>query len=154
MNMTFRKPTKEDAEFIATWKYEGDYSFYNNDKTEAKLQWAQNIYKEDNTFVICDECDNVLGNCSFELEDNEYILGVQMNPSFTGQGSGTEFVSHILQFGKETFNYESITLFVATFNKRAIRIYDKLGFKTTDSFIANANNEITEFVVMKKSVSR
>lgn len=36
MKIDFRKPTERDARDIAKWKYEGIYSFYDNDKTEAK----------------------------------------------------------------------------------------------------------------------
>lgn len=41
MNIEFRKPIESDSNDIATWKYEGIYSFYDNDKTETKKQWAQ-----------------------------------------------------------------------------------------------------------------
>lgn len=92
MEFKFKKPTEVDAKHIAIWKYEGEYSFYNNDKTEAKQQWALNIHKEKNTFAIYNEKDELIGNCSFDFDDGEFILELQMKPDLTGGGTGTEFV--------------------------------------------------------------
>lgn len=150
MKMEFRKPTKKDGEIIATWKYDGEYSFYSNDKTEAKKQWALNISEEENAFVIYDDNNELIGNCSFDYEEEQYILGVQMRPDLTGKGMGTEIVKSILDFGREKYKFNNIELLVATFNKRAIRVYEKLGFKKIDQFMWQVNNEDKEFIVMRK----
>jgi len=153
MNIDFRKPTESDAKDIATWKYEGIYSFYDNDKTEAKRQWASNIHKEENAFVMYNEKNELIGNCSFDYdeEDNKFMFGVQMRPNLTGKGMGTEVVVTILNFGKEKYKFNEINLLVAKFNKRAITIYEKLGFKTIDEFIWHVNNEEKEFIEMSKT---
>lgn len=153
MNIDFRKPTESDAKDIATWKYEGIYSFYDNDKTEAKRQWASNIHKEENAFVMYNEKNELIGNCSFDYdeEDNKFMFGVQMRPNLTGKGMGTEVVDTILNFGKEKYKFNEIYLLVAKFNKRAITIYEKLGFKTIDEFIWHVNNEEKEFIEMSKT---
>lgn len=150
MKMEFRKPTKKDGEIIATWKYDGEYSFYNNDKTEAKQQWTLNISEEENAFVIYDDNNELIGNCSFDYEDEQYTLGVQMRPDLTGKGMGTEIVKSILDFGKEKYKFNNIELLVATFNTRAIRVYEKLGFKKIDQFMWHVNNEDKEFIAMRK----
>lgn len=153
MKIDFRKPTESDAKDIATWKYEGIYSFYDNDKTEAKRQWASNIHKEENAFVMYNEKNELIGNCSFDYdeEDNKFMFGVQMRPNLTGKGMGTEVVDTILNFGKEKYKFNEINLLVAKFNKRAITIYEKLGFKTIDEFIWHVNNEEKEFIEMSKT---
>ena len=153
MNIEFRKPTENDAKDMVTWKYEGIYSFYNNDKTEAKKEWISNIYKDENAFSMYNEENELIGNCSFDYDDesNEYLFGVQMRPCLTGKGMGAEVVTNILNFGKEKYNLNEITLLVANFNKRAMRLYEKLGFKVTEEFPAHVNNEDIIFVVMKKA---
>jgi len=153
MNIDFRKPTENDAKDIAAWKYEGEYCFYNNDKTEAKKQWASNIHKEENTFAMYNENNELIGNCCFDYdeEDKLYTFGVQMRPSLTGKGMGKEVVSAILNFGRETYKFNEIDLLVAKFNRRAITLYEKLGFKTIDEFIWNVNGEEKEFIAMRKS---
>jgi len=152
MNINFRKPTESDAKDISTWKYEGIYSFYDNDKTEAKKQWANNIHKEENAFAMYNEKNELIGNCSFDYDDeeNKFMFGVQMRPNLTGKGMGTEVVATILNFGKEKYKFNEIDLLVAKFNKRAITVYEKLGFNTIDEFIWHVNNEEKEFIAMRK----
>ncbi|WP_346847154.1 GNAT family N-acetyltransferase [uncultured Clostridium sp.] len=153
MNIEFRKPTENDAKDIATWKYEGIYSFYNNDKTEAKRKWASNIHNEENTFVMYNEKHELIGNCSFDYDDDDklFMFGVQMRPSLTGKGLGTKVVETILNFGKESYKFNELDLLVAKFNRRAITIYERLGFKTIDEFIWNVNDEEKEFIAMRKT---
>lgn len=151
MNIEFKKPTENDAKKIATWKYDGIYSFYDNDKTEAKQQWVLNIHNEENTFVMYNENNELIGNCSFSYDDDdkEYMLGVQMRPDLTGKGMGTEVVTAILNFGRETYKFNELVLLVAKFNKRAIKIYERLGFKTIEEFMWHVNGEDKEFLAMK-----
>lgn len=151
MNIEFRKPTENDAKDIVTWKYEGIYSFYDNDKTEGKKQWAANIHHEENTFVLYNEKNELIGNCCFDYDENQIMLGVQMRPDLTGKGMGTEIVKIILDFGREKFKFDEIRLYVAKFNKRAIRLYEKLKFEIIDEFIWNVNGEEKEFISMKKN---
>lgn len=150
MKIEFRKPNEKDAKEIVDWKYEGIYSFYNNDKTEAKKQWASNIHNEKDTYVIYDKQNLLIGNCCFEFDEDSITFGVQMRPDMTGKGLGTEIVKKILDFGREKYYLKKIELLVAKFNKRAIRIYEKLGFNVIDEFIWNVNDEEKEFIAMKK----
>lgn len=154
MDIYFKNPTELDAKDIVTWKYDGIYSFYDNDKTEAKKEWASNIYKEENVFTIYDDKNQLIGNCSFDYDDenNEYLFGVQMRPCLTGKGMGEEIVTKILNFGKQKYNLNEVTLLVANFNKRAMRLYEKLGFKFIEEFPAHVNEQDIIFVVMKKAL--
>jgi ribosomal-protein-alanine N-acetyltransferase len=153
MNIEFRKPIESDSRDITGWKYEGVYSFYDNDKTEAKKAWANNIHNEENTFVMYNEKNELIGNCSFNYNDEDkiYVFGVQMRPSLTGKGMGTETVKAILDFGRGIYKFNELGLLVAKFNKRAITIYEKLGFTTIDEFVWYVNEEEKEFIAMKKT---
>lgn len=152
MILEFKTPTKSDAEEIATWKYDGIYSFYDNDKTDAKQEWALNIYKAEDTFAIYDG-NELIANCCFNYEEDEekFSFGIQMKPSLTGKGMGLEVVNAALIFGQEKYKYEDIFLLVAKFNARAIKVYRKLDFKVTDEFVWHVNGEEKEFIEMRKS---
>jgi [ribosomal protein S18]-alanine N-acetyltransferase len=149
MNIQFKKPTEKDGIDIATWKYQGEYSFYDNDKTEVKNQWAKNIHKEENAFVIYNERNELIGNCSFDYDEGKYMFGIQMRPNLTGMGMGTQIVETVLEFGRQKYKFDKIELLVAKFNKRAIRVYEKLGFEKIDEFIWHVNGEEREFIAMK-----
>lgn len=151
MVLEFKKPTEHDAKEISTWKYDGIYSFYDNDKTEAKQEWALNIFNEENTFIIYDK-NELIANCCFDYDEDEdkILFGIQMKPSLTGKGMGTEIVNKALNWGKEKYEFNNIFLLVAKFNSRAIKVYEKLGFNQTDEFVWNVNGEVKEFIEMKK----
>lgn len=51
------------------------------------------------------------------------------NRDFWGNGYGTEAMSQLLNFGFEILNLHRVGLDVYSFNKRAIKAYEKLGFK-------------------------
>jgi len=152
MKIEFRKPTERDVEDILTWKFEGIYSFYDNDKTEAKKEWISNLHKEENAFAMYNEENQLIGNCSFDYDDehSQYMFGVQMRPCLTGKGMGVEVVTSILNFGREKYKFNEVALLVAKFNTRAIRIYEKLGFITIEEFVWHVNGEEKEFMAMKK----
>ena len=77
-------------------------------------------------------------------------IGLGMRPEFTGQGNGLNFIKAGLQFGIEKYDFSLYRLSVANFNKRAISLYKKVGFKPVTEFI-NKNGETTvEFIIMEK----
>lgn len=149
MKLEFRVPTKSDVEDILTWKFEGIYSFYDNDIDVNKMEWIKSIVDSDNDFAIYDEHNRLIGNCGFEYIDEFFCVGVQMRPDITGKGFGTEFVKAIVEFGKQKYNLEHIDLMVAKFNKRAIRVYEKLGFKVVEEFVNTIRGNDYDFMAMR-----
>ncbi len=151
MNLEFRKPIEADSREVATWKFEGEYSFYDNDKTELKKEWALNLHKEENTYAIYNEDNELIGNCCFEFDEEGVSFGVQMKPSLTGKGMGVEVVTALLEFGREKYKFTEISLLVAKFNRRAIKVYEKLGFTVSEEFMWHVNGEDKEFYEMRKA---
>lgn len=57
-----------------------------------------------------------------------YLGGVAVHPSFAGKGYGYKMMQEILHFVKEQ-DFLRIELSVATFNEKAIHLYEKSGFE-------------------------
>jgi hypothetical protein len=57
-----------------------------------------------------------------------------MRPDLTGRGLGEEFVHAGLRFARETYSPPAFRLTVATFNQRAIRVYERAGFEIVERF--------------------
>lgn len=55
-------------------------------------------------------------------------FGLGMEPRRCGKGEGTAFMQAGLAFAAETFPPRQLRLVVASFNRRAIHLYQKLGF--------------------------
>ncbi|WP_291568266.1 MULTISPECIES: GNAT family N-acetyltransferase [unclassified Clostridium] len=149
MKLEFRVPIKSDIEDILTWKYDGIYSFYDNSIQKEKIEWIESFIDSDDNFSIYNEQNELVGNCSFYYIEEFFCLGVQMRPELTGKGFGTEFVRAIINFGKKKYNLSYIDLTVAKFNKRAIKVYEKLGFKIIEEIVNTIRGADYDFLVMR-----
>lgn len=155
MDFYLRSRIEEDTKEFLGWKYEGIYSFYDNDIQKEKIDAIEKATNSDYAFTVINELDEIVGNCEFfyvNEEDEEEILavGVQMKPSLTGEGHGTEFFKAIVEQGRDRFHYNYLELMVVEFNKRAIRVYEKLGFLVKDEVENEIRGEKYRFLIMGK----
>ena len=58
-------------------------------------------------------------------------IGLGMIPALCGKGEGYSFMKSGLDFAKTKFNTKQFRLIVAIFNIRAIRVYEKIGFRSS-----------------------
>ncbi|MBL0356788.1 MAG: GNAT family N-acetyltransferase [Chitinophagaceae bacterium] len=56
-----------------------------------------------------------------------YLGGLAIHPSFAGKGYGATMMKEIIELGK-TLHIKRIELSTATFNDKAIKLYEKNGF--------------------------
>ena len=126
------------AQEIARWQYPGAYaiySFHPDEETLAELL--------DGSYYAClDEKGALAGYFCFGqsariplsqeqqalYEEDCLDFGLGMEPRHCGKGEGTAFMQAGLAFAAETFPPKQLRLVVASFNQRAIHLYQKLGF--------------------------
>ncbi len=84
-----------------------------------------------------------------KVSHRNFEIGLGMRPDLTGKGNGKEFLKATISFIKTEFKPEKITLSVATFNKRAIKLYRKVGFKNVDTIMQETNGSTFEFLKME-----
>jgi [ribosomal protein S18]-alanine N-acetyltransferase len=146
--------TENVAKEILLWKYEHPYNFYNNEVSNGAIKELL----EGNYFAVVDETNQlagffctgdsakVFGGIPYGAYPNNMIdIGLGMKPELTGKGLGFSFLTFILQQIQQTnSNSLPLRLTVAAFNKRAIRLYENIGFSRKKSFISNG----TEFSTM------
>lgn len=155
MNLHIEKMTENNAKHILSWKYEKPYDFYNNDVTEENLKEMQ----DGSYYALLNGQNDVVGffcigknaqvpiGHQFGVYVDDFIdMGLGMHPSLVGKGNGTAFCTYILQYIKEQYIGTPIRLTVAIFNKRAIHLYEKLGFVSVAEFTTHS----TEFMTMIK----
>ncbi|MDE4085291.1 GNAT family protein [Planococcus maritimus] len=151
MDYTFQEMTQEQAQDIAeNWRYEGDYSFYDMDADPEDLAEFLDPEKRGDNYFMVFQGNEAVGFYSFGQTDEETVdIGLGMKPDLTGRGQGTAFLKAGLQFAKSNYHPQKITLSVAAFNKRAIKLYEKLGFKEVESFVQATNGGYFDFVKME-----
>jgi ribosomal-protein-alanine N-acetyltransferase len=153
MPFKFKPMNESHAQAIANWHYEGIYAFYDMDQDLADMaelldphNWADKYY------TVVNEYEELVGFFSFEKEDEEIVVGLGMKPDCTGKGLGQAFVAAGLEFARQKFHPTSFSLSVATFNQRAIRVYEQVGFKPDGVFMNETNGSQYEFLRMVREV--
>lgn len=86
-----------------------------------------------NFCIVKLENNELLGNCSFSKIDHLHKtaeIGLFIgNEENRNKGYGTEAIKLLLEFGFNYLNLNNIMLKVLSFNERAIKSYEKAGFK-------------------------
>jgi RimJ/RimL family protein N-acetyltransferase len=115
--------TAEDFADFAEWRYEPPYEFYDTDPEEVK--------NPERFFAAHGDDGALLGFYYFEQKEDVLEYGLGLRPDLTGRGLGLDFFRAGLEFGRERYQPALIRLFVAAFNERAIKVYERAGFHET-----------------------
>ena len=147
--------TREHAEDIATWRYAAPYGTYDMVGTDpAELLLPEVGYHA----VLTD--DRLIGFRSFgpdgqvpgwDYDDSALDTGGGLRPELTGQGLGGTVISTGLAYGRERFAPSAFRVTVASFNARALRTVESLGFQRIGAFEASRDGR--EFIVLTRQES-
>jgi [ribosomal protein S18]-alanine N-acetyltransferase len=161
VRFTLKPITREDARAISCWRYEGPYAIYDGDPTSVDVllrprYFYHSVYDErgDLAGYFCfGEDAQVLTGSRLGVYERESALdiGLGMRPDLTGRGLGEGFVRAGLRFARETYSPPAFRLTVATFNRRAIRVYERAGFETVETFGVPTRGCAKEWLLMKQS---
>ncbi|MCL2320748.1 MAG: GNAT family N-acetyltransferase [Oscillospiraceae bacterium] len=128
----------ENAMEISKWTYDEPYVLYSFKECEETIHELL-----ENDYYACRDLSNRLfgyfcfGDAAtiptYEegYDEDALDMGLGMNPEFCGIGQGLDFLNFGLEFAKKYKMNEKnkIRFTVADFNKRAIHLYEKAGFK-------------------------
>ncbi|KAA0965802.1 GNAT family N-acetyltransferase [Sporosarcina sp. ANT_H38] len=150
MGYEFEIMSQEQAEEIAyNWHYDGEYSFYNMEADKEDLVEFLDPQKRDDSYFVVTKDNDIVGFFSFnEVTKNTIDIGLGLRPELTYNGNGLGFMEIGLEFAKSKYTPEKITLSVATFNQRAIKVYRKMGFEEGNTFMQDTNGSSFEFMEM------
>lgn len=157
MELKTVKMDRENAQEILKWKYEPPYDFYNNDLNEEELEELldgsyyaiKNVVSELLGFYCMGKNAQVPKGQDFGVYIEKCMdMGLGMDPKLTGKGDGTRFGIFVLNEIEGKAGGLPIRLTVADFNKRAIHLYEKLGFVAKERF----STEAVGFITMVKDL--
>lgn len=160
MSFTLKPITRGDAQAISRWRYDEPYSIYDGDPTSVDSLLEPRFYY----YSVHDERGALAGYFCFGedarvsagrrlgIYDREPALdvGLGMRPDLAGRGLGEAFVRAGLSFARETFSPPAFRMTVATFNRRAIRVYERVGFEKVETFGATNQNGGREWLLMRR----
>src|SRR4029078_2636888 len=133
----FAAMSQEDAEAIAEWHYPAPFSFYGasadpNDIAELRDPALRGAGYES----VRNESGDLVGFFQFKQNRPDAIeIGLGLRPDLTGRGLGGAFLEAGLGRAPAPVRPTRIVLSVATFNRRAITVYERAGFAAVRTYM-------------------
>ena len=132
------RPLDEDAvQQIAQWEYDAPYEDYS-------FKGKDNRYLRNNStwgteqFCLTDG-ELLLGQVSCQFDGGDLWVGWSMAPALCGKGGGARFVTRCVEELRRVKRHNGrVLLRVAARNERAIKAYQKAGFR----YIATIQDEV------------
>ena len=130
MNLTCHTITDHEAQEVCGWKYDGEYACYNQPPYEM-LKEQQAMFCDPasrSNYRAHYDGDVLVGFTNLKEEEREVFLGIGVHPDLCSKGYGTAIIQDCCRISEELYPGKPIYLVVRTWNKRAIRCYEKAGF--------------------------
>jgi RimJ/RimL family protein N-acetyltransferase len=142
----------EEAQEIVKWRYDSLYSRYDMSDDIEDIQELM-----DGTYFSAKNLENeLIGffcfglNAQINAKNKQLVysdktaldIGLGLRPDLTGQGKGKDFLIEGILFAQKQYTFQKLRLSVAAFNKRAISLYEKVGFVITGELINKHNKEV------------
>jgi ribosomal-protein-alanine N-acetyltransferase len=148
----FTQLSQEDAEAIAEWRYPEPYSFYNWTADPDDLrELLDPLLRGEAYWAVKDDAGELVGNFSFKPKVGRTVeIGLGLRPDLTGLGLGGSFLAAGLEFARGRLAPEVFVLSVATFNERAIKVYERAGFARVRVYMHSTAGGEWEFLEMAR----
>ncbi|MCP3775262.1 GNAT family N-acetyltransferase [Paenibacillus sp. MZ04-78.2] len=132
-------PMQEDhGPDVCTWSYPTPYDLYHWNSWEQMIargeEFADPRIRKAQYRAVLDEAGELCGFAQFFPMVGVTRLGLGLRPDLCGQGSGEAFVRAIVREAKRSAPDNEIDLEVLTWNRRAIRTYERAGFVIMDTY--------------------
>jgi RimJ/RimL family protein N-acetyltransferase len=141
------------ASEVATWHYEAPYDFYDlaSDPHDA-AEMRDPAHAQHYRAVFGDGDDLLDGFWYFDWQGDVVDVGIGLRPELTDRGLGESFLRAQLDYATSQWAPATFRLFVAAWNERAIRLYERLGFsevgRETRHFVLVGEHE---FIQMERT---
>ncbi len=109
--------------------------FHGTYTEEMEVSWVREKLAEKAVVfsMIEKESGRYIGNIELmDVTGSEGELGIAITAAMQDRGYGTEAVAALVRYGTDRLGLERITLRTRPFNARAIRVYEKCGFRKYD----------------------
>lgn len=138
------------AHALLHWRYEPPYDVYNFPSEPTEEVLASLLDPAHAYHAIFDESGEFVAYCCFgadaqvpggDYQPKALDIGLGVRPDWMGQGLGHRFVKAVFSFARRTFLPDLYRVTIASFNKRALHVWQKEGFEPTQTFRDPAGQE-------------
>ncbi|CQR24638.1 acetyltransferase GNAT Family protein [Streptococcus varani] len=143
--------SQHSAEVIANWHYPAPCDFYDMQADPEDFEKLLSETARENTYFEVIRNGALFGFACFYPKGQYLEIGLGMKPDQTGVGLGQDFYQTIEDFALSRFESQILTLSVATFNKRALALYQKVGYVAEEYYDQTTNGGQYPFVRLMKN---
>jgi ribosomal-protein-alanine N-acetyltransferase len=157
MALRFGRWIKIRPGLITGWHYPPPYDMYNCNPGAAEAQIGLYLKPEYHYYTIWNTTDHLIGFHCFgpdaRVPGGDYSVpaldvGGGLKPDLTGQGLGAVIMEAALTFARQKFAPPAFRATVAAFNRRALRVSEKVGYRRISTFNSTASGR--PFVILMR----
>jgi RimJ/RimL family protein N-acetyltransferase len=147
--VTIRPLTRQDLRTMSRWPSFDDplYRIFDWPKRSELSDdlWFYQLMRDKGRvyFAIENENGELIGRLSLRevKKRTSARLGIGFGPQYVGQGYGTEALRLFLRYYFQEMRFERMVLDVAAVNERAVRCYERCGFRHVGEHYQYAGND-------------
>jgi RimJ/RimL family protein N-acetyltransferase len=147
--VTIRPLTRQDLRTMSKWPSFDDplYRLFDWPKRSELSDdlWFHQLMRDKSRvyYAVDNEADMLIGRLSLRdiKKRASARLGIGFGPQYVGQGYGTEALGLFLRYYFQEMRFERMVLDVAAVNVRAVRCYERCGFKHVDEHYQYAGGD-------------
>ena len=128
--LTYHLMTEQEKELASGWQYEGEYAIYNEPSYQEQKEKGigfGNPKCDKNFYAYCDG-QELVGFTNILEERQAVFIGIGVRPDLCGQGYGQQMMKLAQAISQTLYPGKPLYLEVRSWNRRAIRCYEKAGF--------------------------
>ena len=128
--LTYHLMTEQEKELASSWQYEGEYAIYNEPSYQEQKEKGigfGNPARDKNFYAYCDG-QELVGFTNILEEQQAVFIGSGVRPDLCGQGYGQQMMKLAQTISQTLYPGKPLYLEVRSWNRRAIRCYEKAGF--------------------------
>jgi RimJ/RimL family protein N-acetyltransferase len=114
---------------VATWHYEPPWDFYDLASDPADTAAMRDPARAGHRRAVLGDGGRLEAYWYFDWYSDVVEIGIGLRPDLTGRGRGESFLRAQLEYASDHWQPATFRLFVAAWNERAIRLYERLGFR-------------------------
>jgi RimJ/RimL family protein N-acetyltransferase len=116
------------ARQVEAWHYEPPWDFYDLASDPEDAAAMRDRTRDEHRRAVLGEGGRLDAYWYFDWHDDVVEVGIGLRPDLTGRGLGESFLGAQLAYASKHWQPATFRLFVAAWNERAIRLYERLGF--------------------------
>lgn len=151
MVLTAAPMTDDAVRELSRWRYEGEYAVYDESSYEEKRAGASPLLDPERRgqYTCFYENGTLVGYINLARMEGAAYFGIALAPEYCGRGYGPGITARGMAMAKEKWPSLPLRLVVRIWNTRAIRCYEKAGFRPAGRVTRVTSTGPAEFLVME-----